>query len=49
MWTDETLTEYADAMAETDARQREEGSGPGLLVIIDAGEMDMELLAALFD
>jgi hypothetical protein len=43
MWTSETQAEYADAM---EGIEREE-SGPGLLVLIDAGELDMDALAAL--
>lgn len=46
MWTIETQDEYADTFEGAD-RQREE-SGPGLLVLIDAGELDMDALAALF-
>jgi hypothetical protein len=49
MWNAETADEYTAVMADTDARQREEDGGPGLLVIIDAGEVDMDILAALFD
>lgn len=47
MWTDETLTEYEAAMAELDEAGRET-DGPGLLTIVDAGELDMDALAALF-
>lgn len=45
MWTSETQAEYADAF---EGEGREEESGPGLLVLIDAGELDMDALAALF-
>lgn len=47
MWTSETEAEYAEYMENAD-RQRGEESGPGLLVLIDAGELDMDALAALF-
>lgn len=49
VWTTETLDDHAADMAETDATAREAGPGPGLLMIIDAGEVDMEILASLFD
>lgn len=47
MWTSETEAEYADYMEGVE-RQRGDESGPGLLVLIDAGELDMDALAALF-
>lgn len=47
MMTIETQDEYAAAMEATDARQREE-SGPGLLVLVADGELNMDALAALF-
>lgn len=47
MMTIETQDEYTAAMEATDGRQREEGA-PGLLVLIDAGELDMDALASLF-
>lgn len=49
MWTTETADEYTDVMAEIDVAARETDSGPGVLMIIDAGEMDMDLLVSLFD
>lgn len=48
MMTIETQDEYTAAMAATDARQREEG-GPGLLVLVADGELDMDALASLFN
>lgn len=47
MWTSETQDEYTGTFEGAD-RQREEDSGPGLLVLIDAGELDMDALASLF-
>jgi hypothetical protein len=46
MMTIEMQDEYTAAMEATE-RQRED-SGPGLLVLIDAGELDMDALVALF-
>lgn len=46
MWTTETLDEYTEAMSEN---EREAEPVPGLLMIIDAGEVGMELLRSLFE
>lgn len=43
MWTDETCDEYAEAMADADSTE----PVPGLLTIVDAGDIDMEALSAL--
>lgn len=45
MWTSETQDEYADAVESAD---RDEYSGPGLLVLVADGELDMDALASLF-
>jgi hypothetical protein len=42
-WTPETLDEFESAMADADDRDED---GPGLLTIVDAGELDMDALGA---
>lgn len=45
-WTPETLDEFEEAMTDTEGER--EVDGQGLLTIVDAGELDMEALAAAF-
>ena len=47
MWTDELIDEYDTVMRERDDEARED-DGPGLLAIVDAGELNMDALTALF-